>query len=308
MVKDSFSAEQGTRPGDEPSGPATPPRLEIAPSLPDIAMRSLALLCLLALATPAHAASPEQHYLDLRDRYIAKSSKAKESDETFKQHDAALNELTGVLRGLVGPVTIKGLPADGKSNADTLFKGDSGFGHLDGLGFATEGDKQQAVVTTTALLRHWLREHSKDGMPQEIDAAFRSDRFYYQAIQDSAFAKYAELPITKPASASAAVAVLGVRGNGDLKGPPHEIDVVALQGEKVFFLAASEAVKTAEIPACEKIWKQMMAKKVPQDSMAKEDQAMDAYTKCFAKEAPSQSWFAAAIKKAQSQMDLLPMR
>lgn len=271
-------------------------------------MRSLALLCLLAFVTPAHPGTPEQHYLDLRDRYIAKFSKAKENDETYKQHDAALDELTGVLRGLVGPVAIKGLPADGKSNADTLFKGDSGFGHLDGLGFATEGDKQQAVVTTTSLLKHWLREHSKDGMPQEIDAAFRSDRFYYQAIQDSAFAKYAELPIAKPASASAAVAVLGVRGNGDLKGPPHEIDVVAIQGDKVFFLAATDATKTAEIPACEKVWKQMMAKKVPQDSMAKEDQAMDAYTKCFAKEAPSQSWFEGAVKKAQSQLELLPLR
>src|SRR6476620_9809010 len=117
MVKDSFSGGAGHAAGDEPSGPATPPRLEIASSFPDIVMRSLALLCLLAFATSAHAASPEQHYLDLRDRYITKFSKAKESDETFKQHDAALNELTGVLRGLVGPVTIKGLPADGKSNA-----------------------------------------------------------------------------------------------------------------------------------------------------------------------------------------------
>ncbi|MGX4771877.1 hypothetical protein ACWAUC_19040 [Bradyrhizobium guangdongense] len=271
-------------------------------------MRSLALLCLLALAMPAHAASPEQHYLDLRDRYIAKFSKAKEGDETYKQHEAALNELTGLLRGLVGPVTIKGLPADGKSNVDTLFRDDIGFGHLDGLGFATEGDKQQAVVTTTSLLKHWLREHGKDGMPQEIDAAFRSDRFYYQAIQDAAFAKYAELPITKPASASVAVAVLGLRGNGDLKGPPHEIDVVAVQGEKVYFLAVTDAVKTSEIPPCEKVWKQMMARKTPQDSMAREDQAMDAYTKCFAREAPTQSWFAAAVKKAQSQLELLPLR
>ncbi|MCS4021335.1 hypothetical protein M2177_008880, partial [Bradyrhizobium japonicum] len=129
-------------------------------------MRSLTLLCLLLFATPTDAATPEQHYLDLRDRYIAKFSKAKESDETFKQHDAALNELTGLLRGLVGPVTIKGLPAEGKSNADTLFKGDSGFGHLDGLAFASEGDKMQAVVTTTSLLKHWLREHREDGMPQ----------------------------------------------------------------------------------------------------------------------------------------------
>ena len=273
-------------------------------------MRPLALLCLLVSATPAFAAAPEpeQHYLDLRDRYIATFSKAKESDETSKQHDAALKELTAVLRGLVGPVTIKGLPADGNSNADTLFKGDSGFGHLDGLGFTSEGDKMQAVVTTTTLLKHWLHEHREDGMPQEIGAAFKSDRFYYQAIQDSAFAKYAELPVTKPAAASAAVAVLGVRGNGDLKGAPHEIDVVAIQGEKVYFLAVTDAVKTAEIPACEQVWKQMMAKKSPKDAMAREDQAMDAYTKCFAKEASSQSWFAAAVKKAQSQLELLPLR
>jgi predicted CoA-binding protein len=271
-------------------------------------MRSLALLCLLVFAAPVHAAGPEQRYLDLRDRHIAKFSKATENDETYKQHDAALKELTGVLRGLVGPVAIKGLSPDGKTNADTLFKGDSGFGHLDGLGFASEGDKMQAVVTTTPLLKHWLREHREDGMPQEIGAALRSDRFYYYAIQDAAFAKYAELPITTPAGASAAVAVLGVRGNGDLKGPPHEIDVVAIQGEKVYFLAASDAVKTAEIRICENVWKQMMARKTPQDAMAREDQAMEAYTKCFAKEAPSQSWFAAVVKKAQSQFELLPLR
>ncbi|OKO85819.1 hypothetical protein AC629_18190 [Bradyrhizobium sp. NAS80.1] len=275
-------------------------------------MKWLALFCLFVFPANAKAASPERQYLDLRDRYIAEFPKAAENDETTKQHDAALRKLAGVLRGLLGPVTIKGLPADGQSNVDTLFRGDIGFGHLDGLGFASEGDKTQAVVTTTGLLKHWLAEHRDDGMPQEVGAAFRSDRFYYYAIQDAAFAKYAELPIAKPATASVAVAVLGVRGNGGLKAPPHEIDVVVVQGEKVYFLATTDAVKTAEIPACEKVWKQMMAKpvnkKTPQDTMAREDQAMDAYTKCFAREAPSQSWFAAAVKKAQSQLELLTLR
>lgn len=84
--------------------------------------------------------------------------------------------------------------------------------------------------------------------------------------------------------------------------------MVAIQGDKLFFLAATDAVKTAEIPACEKVWKHMMTKKVPHDSMAREDQAMDAYTRCFAKEAPNQSWFATAVKKAQRQLELLPLR
>jgi hypothetical protein len=35
-------------------------------------MKWLSLLCLLVFATTANAASPEQHYLDLRDHYIAR--------------------------------------------------------------------------------------------------------------------------------------------------------------------------------------------------------------------------------------------
>ncbi|MCP3469869.1 hypothetical protein NLM33_05935 [Bradyrhizobium sp. CCGUVB1N3] len=275
-------------------------------------MKWLSLLCLLTCVTSANAASPEQRYLELRDRYIAKFTKAPENEETYKQQDAALKELTGVLRSLVGPVTIKGLPADPQSNVDTLYKGDSGFGHLDGLAFSSKADKTEAVVTTMALLKHWLGEHRADGMPQDISAAFKSDQFYYAAIQDSAFAKYAELPIAKPASASVAVAVLGLRGNGDIKGPPSEIDVVAIQGDKVYFVAVRDAVKTAEIPACEQVWKQMMAKPInkkdPRGDMTREDQAMTALTQCFAKAAPSQSWFVTAVKKAQSQIDLLPLR
>lgn len=275
-------------------------------------MRTLALLCLITLAIPAHAAGPEERYLELRDRYIAKFSKAPENDETFKRHDAALKELTGLLSGLVGLAAIKGLPGEGKSNVDTLFKDDIGFGHLDGLGFASQGDKMQAVVTTINLAKHWLAEHREDGMPQEIGAAFKSGRFSYYAIQDAAFAPYAELPVTKPAGAGVAIAVLGVRGNGGLKAPPDEIDVVMIRGDKLYFLATSDAVKTAEIPSCEKVWTEFMARPVntkdPRGEIAREDRAMDAYTKCFAKEAPSQTWYAAAIRKAQSQLDLLPAR
>src|SRR3569623_3129727 len=95
--------------------------------IPAMTMRWLGLLCLVVFAANADAAGPEQHYLDLRDRYIAKFSKAAENDETSRQHEAALGELTGVLRNLIGPVALKGFPAAPKSNVDTLIKGDSGF-------------------------------------------------------------------------------------------------------------------------------------------------------------------------------------
>jgi hypothetical protein len=289
-------------------------------------MNWFSLLCLLLFVTSANAAAPERRYLEERDRYIAKFSKAPENDETYKQHDAALKELVGVLRTLVGPVTIKGLPADAQSNVDTLYKGDSGFGHLDGLVFRSEADKTDVVVTTTALLKTlaWRAPRGRHaaGHRRRVQVGplllrgdpgrRKSDRFYCAAIQDAAFGKYAELPIVKPASASVAIAVLGLRGNGDIKGPPSEIDVVAIQGEKVFFVAVREAVETAEIPACEPVWKQMMArpinKKDPRGDTAREDKAMGAFTQCFAKAAPNQSWFATAIKKAQGELDLLPLR
>ncbi|MGY3110833.1 hypothetical protein ACVWW7_007460 [Bradyrhizobium sp. LM6.9] len=49
-------------------------------------------------------------------------------------------------------------------------------------------------------------------------------------------------------------------------------------------------------------------KKDPRGDITREDNAMTTYTACFAKEAPRQSWFAAAVKKAQSQLELLPLR
>lgn len=275
-------------------------------------MRRLVLACLLLSLARAHAAAPEQRYLDLRDRYIAKFSAATNKDDSSRAHEAALEELATLLRALLGPLVIKGLPTQSRSNVDTLDRGDSGFGHLDGLTFSSDADKIEVVVTTTPLLKHWLREHREDGMPQEIGAAITSEQFYSSAIQDAAFAKYARLPIAKPASASAAIAVLGVRGNGELKGLPSEIDVVVMEGDRIYLVAVRDAIKTAAIPACERVWKDMMAKPVkandPKGDLAREDQAMTAFTTCFAKAAPDQSWFASAVRKAQSQLDRLPLR
>jgi hypothetical protein len=269
-----------------------------------IATRWLAALCLLVLAGQAYAGPAEDRYFALRDSGIKKfSSSARGEEDDFKQHEAAVKELAGALRALVGDVKIKSLPGEGTSNIDTLDKRDSGFGHLDGLAYASENDKTQVVVTTAALVRHWLRERREDGLPQDIAAAVKSSELYYLAVDDAAYAKYAELPITRPAGAQSAVALLGVRGNGDLKGAPNEIDIAVLQGERIILVVATVEMKTAVIPACEKVWTTMMAKPIPKGDpradLKHEDQAMAAFTACFAREAPNQRWFAAVTAKAQ---------
>jgi hypothetical protein len=279
-------------------------------------MRRFAATCLIALAAQtaarqAAAGSAEESYLALRDGYIKKFSAAPAEDkEIIRQHDAALERLTSALKSIVGPVTLRGVPAKASSNVDTLFEGDSGYGHLDGLAFATAGDKLRVVVTTASLAQHWLGERRKDGMPQEIAAAARSSDFYQAAVYDSAFAKYADLSIAKPANAKLAVAVLGVRANGELKGTPSEIDITMVQGERVFVVVADISLKAAPIPACERVHKQWMAKPVDEKDqngeMAREDKALAAFTECYAKAAPSQPWFAAATAKAQSLINQLP--
>ena len=118
------------------------------------------------------------------------------------------------LRRIVGTSDIKDFSAPAKSNLDTLFNGDAGFGQLDGLVYASADDKTHIVVTTEALLGHWLRAH-KDwwgpavaNVPQDVDAALKSEAFYTQALNtDAAISKYAELPLPRPAQAKLAFAM-----------------------------------------------------------------------------------------------------
>ena len=273
-------------------------------------MKWLLALSLLLVSMAAQAASPEESYLAARDAAIAKFSSPDAPD--LEQHEAALAELAGMLRPFVGPVSIKGLPAEAKSNLTTLSSGDSGFGQLDGLVLASPDDKLRVVVTTTALVQHWVREHRKDGVPQELGAALRSGELYWWALTDAAFGKYAELPIVKPAAARLAVAVLGLRSNSDLKGTPNEIDVAIVEGERVLILTAQVTTGIPPILRCEQGWKAAMKKPVdkndPNGFSRREDAAEAVFIRCFTQQAPSRKFFPGVTKEAQALIDLLPAR
>jgi hypothetical protein len=113
------------------------------------------------------------------------------------------------------------------------------------LRYAAPSDKGFLIATTETLLRHWLVEH-KDwwgadavNVPQQIDAALASEAFYTQAVQtDAAISRYAELPVTKPAGAKFAHAMLVARSQVLDPRPPDEL-LVALVKDGRVLLASS---------------------------------------------------------------------
>jgi hypothetical protein len=248
----------------------------------------------------AAAASPEDDYFAARDRYVEKFSALNTAgnldEEVIEDHQRARDDLGRLLRPIVGPVAIKDFLPEARTNLDSLFKGDEGFGLLDGLLYSSPDDKSHVTVTTSALFDHWLSEH-KDwwgskiaNVPQQVTAALKSEAFYTQALMtDAAFVKFAELRVAKPATATFAFAMLNARTQG---GPakPDELVVSVVQGGRIFVISAPAGVKIAPIPGC------------------REQEGDAAFHRCFAERAKSQGFYAKLKRRAQSLVDLVARR
>ena len=224
-------------------------------------------------------------------------------------------------------------------NIETFYKGDEGFGTLDGLRFDSElganGEKAgqngadgkyvepgaHIIVTTQTLFERWLRAHKdwwdKDikNVPQQIGAALRSESFYTQAIQtDSAVINFNSLPIAKPASATFAYGFLAGRTQSDIPNAADEVFVSALANGKVYIAYGSIAPKV-EVASClairagynkkaEDADNKFRSKEIDRKAYDKlgdfRQQGEDAYKRCFIQRAPQQPSFAEAIKQAQA--------
>ena len=300
---------------------------------------SISAALLLTIPVSASAASPLESYLAARDGYITKftaiDENGKFNDRTRRDLQRSLQDLEKQLRGIIGPVAIKGFSTNGKINLETLVRSDVGFGGLDALVYTSQGgakeNKSQAFVTTNALLDQWLKEHrdnwvvAKSEVPKNARAALASETFYTFAISaDAAVAKYAELPIATPAKAGFAFAMLAARSQDDAPIPPNEIILSVLHDARMFVATAPVAAKITPIPACQEIWKgaeekEEAAHAVYRDSNLQDEAALDrstrlreegiaAFHRCYAERAQSQPFFAALVRQAQGLLERLPVK
>jgi hypothetical protein len=298
-------------------------------------------------ALPSTGAAPlkpslEERYVATRDAAIAKFSPiydaGKSDDATTKAEEAAFADLTAQMTAILGEPGRKGFgPA--KLNIETFYKGDEGFGTLDGLRFDSElganGEKAgqngadgkyvepgaHIIVTTQTLFERWLRVHKdwwdKDikNVPQQIGAALRSESFYTQAIQtDSAVINFNSLAVTRPAPATFVYGFLAGRTQSDIPNAADEVFVSALASGKVYIAYGSIKPKV-EIASClairagfnkkaEEADDKFRSQKIDRKAYDKlgdfRQQGEDAYKGCFVQRAPQQPSFAEATKQAQS--------
>jgi hypothetical protein len=260
-----------------------------------------------AVAAPS---SPEDRYIAARDAAIERISPiydaGKFDEAAQKAEDASRADLQAQMGAILGELQASGFGPP-KLTLETFYKGDEGFGMLDGLRLDAElgktGEpagrndaagnyvepKAHIIVTTQTMFERWLHVH-KDwwdkglkNVPQQIGAALRDESFYTQAISPGeAVVKFNVLPVAKPAGATFAYGFLAGRTQSDIPDAADQVFVSALANGKVYIAYGSVAPKV-EIAACVAI---------------RADE--DAYKRCFTERAPQQPSFVEATRQAQA--------
>ena len=314
----------------------------------------IAPVCLAATISNATAAPPakaaEDRYIAARDAAIEKISAIYDAgnadDAARKAEEAASADLAAQMRAILNEAAREGFgPA--KLHIDTFYKGDEGFGMLDGLRFdallGKNGEKAgqdgadgkyvepkaHIIVTTQTLFERWLRAHKdwwgKDikNVPQQIGAALKDESFYTQAVSSgAAVVNFNSLPIAKPADASFANAMLAGRTQSDIPNAADNVFVSAIANGKVYIAYGSIDPKV-QIPACiairagydkkaEQAEDDLRFEKIDRKAYDKlgnlRQKGEDEYKRCFTQNAPKQASFAEATRQAQKLLSAVTRR
>ena len=286
--------------------------------------------------------SPEDKYIATRDAAIKKLSPLYDAgalnDAATKAEVAAFADLQVQMSAILHETARKGFgPA--KLNIETFYKGDEGFGTLDGLRFdaelGTSGEKAggngadgkyvepkaHIIVTTQSLFERWLHVHKdwwdKDlkNVPQQIGSALKDESFYTQAISSgAAVINFNLLPMAKPATATFVSGILAGRTQSEVPDAADEVFVSALADGKVY-IAYGSIDPEVKIPECiairagynkrsEQAEDDFRFKKIDKKTYDRlgnlRQQGEDAFRRCFTRRAPQQPSFAEATRQAQA--------
>ncbi|MFG1319555.1 hypothetical protein [Xanthobacter autotrophicus] len=283
---------------------------------------------LLAASLPlaALAGQADDDYIAARNTAVAALAAAEKAganpDDLYKRDGTALAALEKRMGALLGPLKFKGLDAPPTFSPGTLLDGQIESGEPDGLRFSDTDFTTRLLVSPEPVFTSWLAGRAKEenappALAGGIKAAMASDLFYTYAISsDAAFSSYVELPVAA-GEGETAYAALGLFSQDVAANQvPDSIVITRIAGGRVIIGTSEAKVAIKSIPACDQVWKTYAAKAKTlraaaqkskkdddprwDDASRAEDDGSAAYRACFAKEARSQPFFAAAVARAEA--------
>lgn len=241
-------------------------------------------------------ASPAEDYLKQKKQITADVEQAVAKgpiEDADKLDQEALLKLQATLRKLIGPLDLKGFPAEGKIALETLEQDQEGSGGLDGLSYTATDGQRQLLVTTKALLTAWF---NTNGQVVERDdalaAAITTPEFYTSVINNGAAVYgYASLPVRTGKPGGMSKAILFKQGQDDVApAAPDQIGVTEIHGDRVYVLWQNITVQ--DVAQCKNAYKP-------------ERDTQESFEACFAQHLPAQGDYQALLKQAQDIVDEL---
>lgn len=298
-------------------------------------VRRRAALCALAtgavfsLGTLAAHAETAESYLAARQRFVADIQKLDadpaKQDAMFALDEKARADLKKRMAALLGPLAFKGVEKDPRFSPEALYEGDLGSGQPDGLVFSDKKGETRIFVSPEAVFATWLAVEAKGEaadprLRDGVKAALASDTIYTQAVgQDAAFDAFLPLPVSAREGETVFAATGLFSQDGDGEYPPNSIVVGRLAEGRLTLAAAPVAEPRKSIPVCSQAYKKQSAKAEQmmnaarkgstlddakiQQAMQTQNEAVTAYRKCFADEAPKQPFFAPLVARAEALLE-----
>jgi len=252
-------------------------------------------------------------YLKTRDGFINRFEKKQPTDSEMKQ---AYAELERQLKVIIGPVKIDGSPMQGTISLASLYRGDLGFGQVDGL---IRCIKEECIFATTLELLHSYLKHDEK-LPRDLKLLSRNEEIYSRTLSsDAAVSNFGEIPIKSTAKDTYVYAFLGLTAQDIGPWVPDTLFVFYQKDNHVFFVSSHVKQKINQIPECKGEWDKFASKS--SDALAKydasglkdkkafnehiryEEEGYKAYRGCFAKRAITQQFFKPLSNHVQSIVD-----
>ena len=230
-----------------------------------VVRRLLAAAPLLLLATACSVgkapqqADAEADYVSAKRAYLASLAADRNRgtpDSVLDAYEeAALRDLAGRLRKILGPFQAVGFADSGTSNVTTLVL-QVDFGAIDGIAYHSP-DSTTVLVTTRALLAAWLRDSvaGDTTTPRDPASALARPELYARAFpEDAAVFKNADIPLGHPAQSGVVAAMLVARAQDFGAFTPNEVVVSVVRGNRVYLADAPARALIPPMPSCVSVW------------------------------------------------------